>query len=496
VNRRLAALVGAARYLGDVAAFAGPAAVYIASASHEPGAWDTAELQGVPYVLGIPHPSGFPFYVLLGYAWSHLVALDTIAFRMNVMSGVAIAAACAAAYAIARELGARRAIALPATLWFAFTADVWQHASRAESQDLAVGLEAIALYAFVRWMKGGDGRWYAAAFALAGLAMAAHPNALWLFGGLLLGSAIAKPRPSRRLVLRSLALTALGLALYLYLPLRSAYVVAHGLDPTLALVGTGGGVFVNYDNPSTLHGLLLEIGGGASGAPHDFLSSFNPVHVPAALQTLVLGIAQQFSPLAAALSAVGLFFAIRRDWRVALTLFAACAAALLFAVTYANEGDMARYRILALLLVVPLIGSIEFAGDRLRAAPGIAALALVLTFGAATAFVAHANAFHRVPGEGGRWIITAVRPYVPPGSIVLAGWLDATSLAYGAYADGSLPGRVIVSGDATSLVDDYPVWARASRVFLLVNPSYAGQLSNTRLVATLDPWHAILRVVP
>ncbi len=48
-----------------------PAGAYIASASVEPASWDTAELQGVPYILGISHPTGFPFYVLLGYVWSH-----------------------------------------------------------------------------------------------------------------------------------------------------------------------------------------------------------------------------------------------------------------------------------------------------------------------------------------------------------------------------------------------------------------------------------------
>ena len=230
-----AALGEVARGACDLAAFLVPASVYVASVSHEPGSWDTAELQGVPYILGITHPTGFPLYVLVGFVWSHLIALDSIAFRMNVMSALAIAGACAAAYAIARELGARRAIALPATLWFAFTQDVWSHAIRAEAQDLAVFCEAVAIYAFVRWLKGGGDRWYAGAFALAGLGMAAHPNAFWVLPGFALGSVVAVRRPSLRLVAGSLALVALGLSLYLYLPLRSAYIVAHGLDPTLGL---------------------------------------------------------------------------------------------------------------------------------------------------------------------------------------------------------------------------------------------------------------------
>ena len=66
--------------LPPFAAFAIPAAAYIASASVEPGSWDTAELQGVPYMLGIAHPTGFPLYTLVGYVWSHVVAIGSVAF--------------------------------------------------------------------------------------------------------------------------------------------------------------------------------------------------------------------------------------------------------------------------------------------------------------------------------------------------------------------------------------------------------------------------------
>ena len=105
-----------------VAAFLVPAIVYVASASSEPASWDTAELQGVPYILGISHPTGFPFYVLIGYVWSHVVAIGSIALRMNAMSGVAMAVTCAAAYGVAMVFGASQLVALAATLWFALTA--------------------------------------------------------------------------------------------------------------------------------------------------------------------------------------------------------------------------------------------------------------------------------------------------------------------------------------------------------------------------------------
>ncbi|MBV8530646.1 MAG: DUF2723 domain-containing protein, partial [Candidatus Eremiobacteraeota bacterium] len=235
------------RRLFALAAFVVPAAVYIACASREPGAWDTAELQGVPYILGISHPTGFPFYVLLGFVWSHVIAIGSVAWRLNAMSGAAIAVATIAAYGVARELGASRLVALLATLWFAFTQDVWAHAVRAEAQDLSVACCAVAIFGVVRWMRGAGDAWLASAFASCGLGMAAHPNALWLLVALVIAALIAQRRPPLRLFVSSAALAPAALLLYLYLPLRSAYVVARHLDPTSALPGAGGGIFWNYN---------------------------------------------------------------------------------------------------------------------------------------------------------------------------------------------------------------------------------------------------------
>ena len=44
-----------------------------------------------------------------------------------------------------------------------------------------------------------EARWFAGAFTLCGLAMAAHPNALWLLPGLLIGTLVAARKPSLRL---------------------------------------------------------------------------------------------------------------------------------------------------------------------------------------------------------------------------------------------------------------------------------------------------------
>ncbi|HYL28066.1 MAG TPA: DUF2723 domain-containing protein [Candidatus Nitrosotalea sp.] len=485
----------AARPLFLLAAFALPAAVYIASVSPEPASWDTAELQGVPYILGISHPTGFPLYVLLGYAWSHAIVIGSIAWRMNVMSAIVMGVTAATGFAVALEFGASMPAGLAATLWFAFTQNVWAHAIRAEAQDLAVACSALAIYAFVRWLNGARDRWFAAAFALAGLGMAAHPNALWILPALLLGAAIAKKRPPARLVAGSLGLVVAALLLYAYLPLRSGYVVAHHLDPAGALTGDRGSVFWNYNDPSTRHGLALELTGTESKTPSYFLASLNPVHVGAAIWTFVDGSRREYGIVATLLAIVGFGIACRRDWRAALVLVVACTAGLLFSVVYPNESDVGRYRLLASWLAVPLLGALT---PHSRRSTGLALhLALIgfLCAGAALSFQRHMSFFRHAPAEGGRWVIRNVRPWVPPGGVIITSWLDATSLAYGAYVDGSLPGRIIISDDKLDLTR-YRRFAKTRRIFVLVNPHQVGPVNGAEDYATLDGYHELYAVKP
>jgi hypothetical protein len=123
------------------------------------------------------------------------------------------------------------------------------------------------------------------------------------------------------------------------------------------------------------------------------------------------------------------------------------------------------------------------------------ALVLFLAIGAGTAFANQRAFFHRAPGEGGRWVIDAVRLNVPRPSIVVTPWLDATSLAYGAYVDGSLRGITIVSDNELRLAL-YRRWAVHHRVFVLVNPHDVSGLAGARDYATLDNYHELYRVMP
>jgi Protein of unknown function (DUF2723) len=49
---------------------------------------DSGELAGALYTFGIPHPTGYPLFLILGYVFSHMPIGDSPVYRLNVMSAI------------------------------------------------------------------------------------------------------------------------------------------------------------------------------------------------------------------------------------------------------------------------------------------------------------------------------------------------------------------------------------------------------------------------
>ena len=71
---------------------------------------DSAKFAYIPRLLGVPHPPGYPLYMLLGWLFSPL-PVGTLAFRMNLLSALGGAATASVTTLVAVELGCAPAIA-------------------------------------------------------------------------------------------------------------------------------------------------------------------------------------------------------------------------------------------------------------------------------------------------------------------------------------------------------------------------------------------------
>jgi hypothetical protein len=93
-------------YWSAVAAGVGILVLYILTLSPSTAMWDTSEYITTAHILGIPHPPGNPLFVVLGKAWSTLLAPLglSVAVRINLLAAVTSAAAAGFYFLVAHRI--------------------------------------------------------------------------------------------------------------------------------------------------------------------------------------------------------------------------------------------------------------------------------------------------------------------------------------------------------------------------------------------------------
>jgi len=206
---------------GSLAAAAIAAFVYGSTLAPSVGAGDSGELILAAQSMGIPHPPGYPLWVLLARVAAAL-PWGTVAFRVNALSAVLSACAVGLFYLLAARCGLRKSGRFAATLIFAGSTLLWDSAVQAEVYSLAtVAFLGLSLAAFAARSKGAaSARSDAIFFFVAGLALLAHQTLL--FPALILGIWVLARRFHPRRLVAAVAWTAVGFSCVLALPIRSA----------------------------------------------------------------------------------------------------------------------------------------------------------------------------------------------------------------------------------------------------------------------------------
>lgn len=446
-------------------------ALYVASLPPSFAFWDTGELQTVAAILGIAHPPACPVFVLLGWTFVHAIPLGEAAWRVDLMCAGAVAGAVGLLYATARRLGVSRAAAALVTIGFATASIVWRDATRAEVQDVALFFRVLALVLASSYAERGRLRdLFAAALAL-GLAGATHGIAILMLPGLALVVARRSAEFRGRAALAVAGGIALGLVPYAYLPLRSAWLYAHHVDPTLAIGLPPGAPFWDYDHPATLRNFIRVITGADFDTHSGFAGFFEPARYPHFAAALIVRLGAAFGVGGAILAAVGAgFLALsRRHERIALLLVALTIVP--YTEAYSMLQDPDRYYLLALWCGAIAIGVGFDAVARLvaleRASIGRYALlgALVVSFVAAAP--GRLSIFAQREDYGARDYARDIAELVPDRSIVLAEWAYATPLAYAAYVDGTFGRRITVAAAPAQYLAYVPQWLATRSVYVV-----------------------------
>jgi len=183
---------------------------------------DSGELVTAVHVLGIPHPSGYPLYVLLGKLWTVFVPVGSIAFRMSLFSAACAGATTGVLHALGRRWGLDPVAAIFASLLLAFSPSFWAEANVQRVYTLNALFVALTTAVAFSWYRSRESRRLFLAFFLSGLGATNHTFmviygiALTAFALITEPSLFQKPR-----TLLTAAAFGAGLLPYLYLPLRS-----------------------------------------------------------------------------------------------------------------------------------------------------------------------------------------------------------------------------------------------------------------------------------
>ncbi|OGY49970.1 MAG: hypothetical protein A3J59_00940 [Candidatus Buchananbacteria bacterium RIFCSPHIGHO2_02_FULL_56_16] len=184
---------------------------------------DSGEFITAVYVLGIPHPPGFPLYILLGKLFTIVVPIGTVAWRVNLLSAVFGALTAALLSAIISRLSRNRVVALSGGLLLAFSPIFWSQSIIAEVYTLNTFFVAFLLFLLIEWSVRRRESYLLWFSFLYGLSLTNHTMMVLIapafgFYILLIDRTVWR---NFKLLIKLLGLFVLGLAPYLYLPLRA-----------------------------------------------------------------------------------------------------------------------------------------------------------------------------------------------------------------------------------------------------------------------------------
>ena len=461
--------------------------IYLRTMLPSTGFWDTGEAQTVPPTLSIFHPTGFPTYEVLGWLWTRL-PIGEVAWRMNLLSAVSVAAAAGFVTLIAGHLIAERSGTLRggaagiAGAAFAFASEPWENATRADVHAVNVLFVAIVVWLLFTWRaaeRAGSrraGGWLVAAAAAFGIG--AHP----LVGLLAVGIGVWLFVVDRGLLRRwrLVALCGVVLAVGLVGPYAFLWVRAIS-DPEPPLF---------YARPDTWERFrYLVFAEQFSGLFREFRSPLSDLPDKVADVRRVLSV--QFVPPGWLLVALGAAIVAARSLGTFAALFLFVLGNVVYSMNF-NDGDIDRYYMPTIAMLAPLLGvavatvgaacarAVAEVGRRqfttLAARRRLAALAggLVLALGAGvpyaslvTGYEAHDASTNR---DADAWV-ASVHALLPPNAVVVSWWSYSTALWHHRWVLGERPDVTII--DERDILDDgYRTMNNAIRAHFGRRPVY------------------------
>lgn len=268
--------------------------VYLATLAPGVTTGDSGELITAAVTLGIPHPTGYPLYVILGRIFITPFFFLRPDLAMNLFSAVCAAVAVALFRRLAYIMTSRALASFGASLAFAFVESLWSQATTARVYCLNACLVLACLIQIARFFLKEEIN-LKKAWLFFGLGMANHTITIILFPVLLWVTWQKKPSPLE--AIKQAYPVVFGALLYLYIP------IAASLDP-----------YQNFGDPSTPERLFRYLT-RANYWHRRYIENFSDVIT--VFSHYLKTIPEQFSLLGTLLICIGLFYGLLKKDRLA-----------------------------------------------------------------------------------------------------------------------------------------------------------------------------------
>jgi hypothetical protein len=432
-------------------------ALYVATLMPGAAFDDWGEMQTVPHVLGVSHPTGYPTYILTAWAFE-LLPLGTVAWRANLLSAVCVAIALGTLTAIGGRVGVRPWLAAVAALATGAVATVWSSAVIAEVNPLHLALMALLIHRSLVWADELRLRDLALGGLLVGLGLGNHLLTAFVapfFIGYALWAGRHRLVERPAWILAPVLAAAGGLAVYAYIPIAAA------LDPPLV-----------YNDPVTFDRLRFLVTG------EQFRKDFDGLFTPASLSTFTASLgdlvrlsAAKATPILPLVGLIGLALLVRRRIAFGLACWGALVAGL---IVWANYLRLEHYLLVPWLLIgigagvaldAAVNGAQRLLGDRpagraIPAAAGLIGVALVVDLVVVNLPVANRN-----DDRSAQAYIDTMFGQLPANAAILSYWGGSTPLWHARLVEGLRPDVLVV--DDTNVV--YEGWgSREARIADLI----------------------------
>jgi 4-amino-4-deoxy-L-arabinose transferase-like glycosyltransferase len=186
-----------------------------------PGSGDSAKLQLVGQLLGTPHATGYPTWVLLCHGLDLLLPAGSPAYRGDLLSALCSLSGTLLVAAALRRQGVSRPVTLAAAACLGLTPTLGSQSVTAEVYTLNYLFAAAVIYALLRWHQERRPAWLEAALALYALSFTNHLTTVCLAPGIAVFVLLVDPSALRRRRLWEVLAAAAACSLLVY-----GYVVA------------------------------------------------------------------------------------------------------------------------------------------------------------------------------------------------------------------------------------------------------------------------------